>query len=126
MVKIMDKQSKKELKEQYRNREEIGGVYCIRCIAADRLWVKATTNLDSAKNRFAFNVSMNSSPETGMLESWKKYGASSFSFEVLEEIKKKETQTSKEFSDDVDTLLEIWQEKLNISQRGGVENGTEN
>lgn len=121
----MDKQSKKELKERYKNREVIGGVFFIKCNAANMYWLKSTTNMQSAKNRFEFNIDMNSCPETSMLKAWKQYGAEIFSFEVLEEIKKKETQTGHEFSDDVDTLMEIWTEKLNFSIKGGSENGTE-
>jgi hypothetical protein len=47
------------------------------------------------------------------MEDWKLYGASSFSFEILEEIHKKETQSDREFADDVATLLELWTEKMN-------------
>ena len=108
----MDKQSKKVLKEQYKSMLEVGGVYCIKCSAAGRSWVKATTNMQGAKNRFEFLALTNHCPETSMIEVWKQFGADAFSFEVLEEIKKKETQTSCEFSEDVNTLLEIWIEKL--------------
>lgn len=46
-----------------------------------------------------------------MMDAWKESGASQFSFEVIEEMEKKETQTEQEFSDDVNTLLELWLEK---------------
>jgi hypothetical protein len=46
-----------------------------------------------------------------MLKTWKQYGADSFSFEIVEEIEKKETQTQRQFSDDLNTLLELWNEK---------------
>lgn len=107
----MEKPSKKELKEQYKSRKIIGGVFCIKC-NDNNLWIRATKNMQGSKNRFAFSVSINSCPETCMIEAWNQFGASSFSFEELEEIEKKETQTDREFSDDVNTLLEIWTEKL--------------
>ena len=108
----MDKQSKKVLKEQYRSMPEVGGVYCIRCKGLNKIWIKTTANMQGAKNRFEFLISTNHCPEPGMIEAWKQFGAAAFSLEVLEEIKKKETQTNREFSEDVDTLLEIWREKL--------------
>ncbi len=46
-----------------------------------------------------------------MMDAWKESGASGFSFEVIEEIERNETQTDREFSDDVNTLLELWLEK---------------
>lgn len=104
----MEKLSIKAMKEQYKNRVLIGGVYCVKCNVNNNFWVRATTNLQGSKNRFEFSVSTNSCPEMCMLEAWNQFGASAFSFEILEEIQKKETRTEREFSDDVNTLLEIW------------------
>ncbi|WP_077611243.1 GIY-YIG nuclease family protein [Clostridium sp. Marseille-P2415] len=108
----MEKLTKKALKEQYKNRVLIGGVYCIKCNGNINLWIRATTDMQGSQNRFAFSVSTDFCPETCMIEAWNQFGASAFSFEILEEIQKKETQTEREFSDDVNTLLEIWTEKL--------------
>lgn len=107
----MEKLSKKALKEQYRNRTIIGGVYCIKC-DDNNFWIRPTTNMQGSKNRFEFSVFNNYCPEACMLESWNQFGASSFSFEILEEIERKKTQTEDEFLDDVNTLLELWTEKL--------------
>lgn len=46
-----------------------------------------------------------------MRDAWMQYGIESFSFDVLEELKKGETQTAQEFAADVKALLEMWQEK---------------
>lgn len=99
---------KKSLKEQYKCRACIGGIYRIRCITNSKQWLRSTLDLNGAKNRFQFSVAINSSPENCMAEDWKLYGASSFVFETLEELTKKETQTNKEFADDITTLLELW------------------
>lgn len=116
----MGKLSKKDLKEQYKNRVIIGGVYCVKCSDTDNRWIRATTDMQGSKNRFAFSASTNYCPETCMIEAWKQFGATAFSFEILEEIKKKETQTARKFSDDVNTLLELWTEKRNIEQKGEI------
>ena len=42
----------------------------------------------------------------------KRYGPGSFAFEVLEELKKDETQTDREFAQDIGALFELWQERL--------------
>ncbi len=103
--------SKKKLKVQYENKVIIGGLYCIKCLGNNKLWLRATTNMQSAKNRFAFSVSTNSCPEPCMSEEWKHFGASKFLFDILEEIKKKETQTEREFTSDVHTLLKLYTER---------------
>jgi len=110
--------SKKELRDQYKNRICIGGVYCIKCHGNSKSWLGSATDLQGFKNRFSFSVMTNSCPELYMKEDWNEFGASSFTFEVLEEISKKDTQTAGEFAEDVATLLEMWNEKNNISIPG--------
>ncbi len=107
----METPSKKALKENYKNRAVVGGIYGIKCSGNDRIWIKATKNMAGQKNRFGFAVATNSCPEPAMLNDWKTYGAKAFSLVVLEEMKKGETQTEREFSDDIETLLEMWMEK---------------
>lgn len=107
----MDSGKRKELKNAYREKAAIGGIYRIQCSGNGRAWMKSTTNLAGQKNKFTFSVSINSCPEPTMQAEWMEYGAQSFSFTVLEEMKQKETQTEREFADDVKALLEIWQEK---------------
>lgn len=107
----METRSKKELKENYKSRVVVGGIFGIKCLGNDRIWIKSTKDMPGQKNRFGFAVATNSCPEPGMLGEWKQYGAKSFSFVVLEEIEKGEIQTEQEFSDDVATLLEIWIDK---------------
>lgn len=108
----MEKQSKKALKEKYKNRVLIGGVYYIKCKDSGNVWIRATTDLQGSKNRFLFSVSVDNCPEPCMADTWNQYGKSAFSFEILEELQKKELQTDREFSEDVNTLLEIWTEKI--------------
>ncbi len=108
----MDACAKKALKAQYKNRTVVGGVFCIRCAPANEVWLRATTNMQGDKNRFAFSVSTNFHPEPCMAGAWVRHGAEAFSFEVLETLKKKDTQTDREFAEDVAVLLQLWTEKL--------------
>jgi hypothetical protein len=108
----MAKITNKELKDQYKYRPVVGGVYCIRCNGNDRTWLKSTKDLAGQKNKFEFFVSTKFCPEPGMRAEWNQYGAEAFSFQVLEEITKKETQTDQEFTEDIRILYEIWDLKL--------------
>ena len=107
----MEKPSKKELRDSYKEKEVIGGIYCIRCNVSDHTWIKSTKDMAGMKNRFAFNVSTDLCPEPTMSQDWNQYGANSFTLEVLEELAKGETQTDREFTDDLKVLLEMRTEK---------------
>lgn len=103
--------TRKELKEQYKNMAVIGGIYCIRCQGNGRTWIDTARDIRSKQSQFQFSVANNFCPRPGMHKEWSKYGAESFSFSVLEEIEKRETQTDQEFAEDIKTLFEIWREK---------------
>jgi hypothetical protein len=119
----MDLAKRKGLKNAYKDIQAVGGIYCIECDGNHRRWVKATSNLAGQKNKYTFAISTNSCPEPAMRAEWNQYGVKSFSFTVLEELKKKETQSDHEFSADIDILLEMWLEKYN---QDGQLHGTEN
>lgn len=107
----MDKDKRKELQNAYKNRTVTGGVYCIRCSGNQRVWLRSTTDIEGMRNRVLFSLKMKGAPEPAMLSECNEYGWDSFSFTVLEELKKGDIQTDKEFADDVAALLEVWLEK---------------
>jgi hypothetical protein len=107
----MDTSKRKNLKNAYKDKTVIGGVYCIRCDGNNHVWIKSTTNMEGQRNRFEFARSTNSCPEPGLRTEWLQYGASSFTFSVLEQLVKKDTQTDREFADEIDILLEMFLDK---------------
>lgn len=107
-----DGKSKKELQAQYKEREVVGGVYIIRNTLNNKILLKAEANLQGSKNRFEFSQKTGSCVDMKLQNDWNKDGGEHFVFEVLEELKKGETQTSKEFKADIDVLKEIWLDKL--------------
>lgn len=107
----MNAEEKKRLVNEYKSKPVTGGVYCIECSGNHRRWIKSTTDLEGIANRFKFAVETGGCPEPSMLREWKEYGVSSFSLIVLEELKKKEDSTAREFADDITALYELWLEK---------------
>lgn len=110
---------KRELKNSYKEKPEIGGIYRITCAGNGRVWLKSARDLQGKINRFNFSVSTGLCPESDMRAAWDEYGPQAFSLSVLEELKKGETQTDREFSDDIDTLLAIWTEKYGHTPDAG-------
>ncbi len=109
----MEKQSKRELQQQYKSRTMVGGVYSVTCDGNGHTWIRSTKDMAGQKNKYEFFISTNLCPEPGMSADWNNYGASSFHFTVLEELEKGEIQTDREFADDLKVMLELWTEKNN-------------
>ena len=99
---------KKEIREQYKTRTVIGGVYAIRNTINNKMFFDSTTDLNSARNRFEFFG--NISPKVAA--DWAAQNGQGFTFEVLEELKKGESQTDQEYKEDLKLLKSIWLEKL--------------
>ena len=107
-----DNKSKRDFRLQYKEREIIGGVYVIKNTLNNKVLLDVTADLRSSKNRFEFSVKTGSCIHMKLQNDWSKGDGGQFVFEVLEELKKEDTQTIKEFKADIDILKEIWLEKF--------------
>jgi len=105
-------QSRKEKINAYKQRRLIGGIYQIRNLINGKCLLQSTTDLAGSKNRFDFSCYTGSCISYKLQKDWTAFGKDSFVFEILEELTQKETQTAKEFSEDIKTLEEIWMEKI--------------
>lgn len=108
----MDKEKKKEIQAQYKEREVIGGVYAIRNTKKDKLFIDATVDMRGSKNRFEFALETGSCVHMKLQDDWAEQGGTQFEFVILEELKRGESQTSAEFKADVELMKQIWLEKL--------------
>lgn len=108
---------KKEFIIEYKERPVSGGVYKITNTMSGKYLLMNDIDLKSTKNRFDFGVKTNMGMHPKMAKDWKEFGANSFTFEVLEEIDMKETQSKKEFKEDLKVLEEMWAEKFDASNR---------
>jgi membrane carboxypeptidase/penicillin-binding protein len=109
---LEDKKTKKEILAQYKEREIIGGVYAITNALNNKSLLEATTDLRQSKNRFDFSQSTGSCVHMKRQSDWNEQNGKQFVFEVIDELKKNETQTVEEFKADIDMLKKIWADKL--------------
>ncbi|KNZ42725.1 hypothetical protein AKG39_05100 [Acetobacterium bakii] len=104
--------TKKEIITEYKERKILGGIFVIRNIDSGKILVDSTTNLQGAQNLFAFSKKTGSCGMIKLQKDWTITGKDRFVFEVLEELEKGETQTLKEYKDDIEVLKLMWKEKL--------------
>ena len=103
----MNMSRKKELADQYKQREIEGGVYAIRCEPSGKRMLDMTTDLAGARNRLQFSISTGLCPHHLLKEDWQAHGAEAFLFEVVEPLLKKEEESPKEYRESLSALLEM-------------------
>ena len=108
----VDKERKREIITEYKQRKETGGVFRLVNEKTGRYWLKAERDLESFKNRIEFSKRVNTCPMGKMQKEWNEFGAGSFLLEILEEIEKKETESRTGFRDRLKKLEESWAEKF--------------
>ena len=112
----MNKDNRKKLVEEYKNREILGGICGIRNTANQKILIESTTDLAANKNRFDFFHKTNAMTNNKLKRDWEQYGKEAFQFEVLEELKKDPLQSQSNFLKDLELLKELWIEKFQKDQ----------
>ncbi|WP_416825108.1 GIY-YIG nuclease family protein [Ectobacillus polymachus] len=101
---------KKELKQLYKETPIEAGVYQIKNMKNQKIFIGSTRNLKSL-NGAKFTLDMGSHTNKELQEEWRQFGKDAFTFEVLEILKKKDTP----YFNEKEALLEIedkWVEQL--------------
>ncbi|WP_027400199.1 GIY-YIG nuclease family protein [Anaerovorax odorimutans] len=112
----MDKETKKEIVSEYKQKKTTGGVYKITNTINGRYFIKAEIDLQSLQNRFEFNKKIGSCFNPKMKADFEEYGVDAFELEFLEELEKKNEESPKNFRDKLKKLEENWIEKLGLEK----------
>src|SRR5262245_28910062 len=105
------KNRKKELKEEYKQNHTPMGVYQIRNLTNDKIFVAAALNLPGILTSKKLQLRMGSHPNKSLQADWNEFGSESFVFEVLDELTATEGARH-DYRADLAVLEEIWLEKL--------------
>lgn len=108
----VDKDRKREIVSEYKQRKTTGGIYKITNTANGRYMLKAEVDLQSFQNRFNFSMRMKSCLHPKMQKDFNQYGAEVFTLEFLEEAEKKEDESAMGFKDRLKRMEEVWAEKF--------------
>jgi hypothetical protein len=102
---------KKELKEQYKQTHTPMGVYQIRNLTNDKVFVGTALNLPGILTSNKLQLSSGNHPNKKLQAEWNEFGSQSFAFEVLDELPA--TQGADyDYKADITSLKELWLEKL--------------
>lgn len=96
-----------ELKAAARERKIPMGVYALRNLATGLIRLGRSVNVPAALNRHRFALQLGSHLDKGLQAEWRRDGADSFVFEVLDLLPEKD-EPSAEPAEELKTLLALW------------------
>jgi len=82
----MDRQSRRELVRDYKERKARQGIFAVRCAATGEAWVGQSRNLDQQRNGIWFGLRLGGHSNRVLQAAWTAHGEAAFVFEVLEVI----------------------------------------
>jgi hypothetical protein len=109
--------TRKTLKDEYKQRNIIGGIFKITNIRNGMYFLDYTPDLQAKQNSFDFMVSSGSLFHYSLKRDWDTFGSQAFNFEIVESLEKKKDQSQDQFIDDLKMLEQLWSEKLNAALR---------
>jgi group I intron endonuclease len=80
-------ESKKELKESYKRLKFRIGVFQIRNLTNNKIYIGSSTDLVAIWNRAKFQLKLGSYPNAELQREWNEFGEEKFVYEILSEIK---------------------------------------
>jgi hypothetical protein len=82
----MDKQSRRQVVRDYKERKVSQGIFAVRCAATGEAWVGRSRNLEQQKNGIWFGLRSGAYVNPALQAAWTARGETAFAFEVLETI----------------------------------------
>ncbi|HEY5534481.1 MAG TPA: GIY-YIG nuclease family protein [Ignavibacteria bacterium] len=79
--------SKKEIKEEYKQKVFKKGVFQIRNIKSGKIYIGSSTNLDVVWNSHKFRLETGIHPDKELQIDWNESGSKNFVYEILQELK---------------------------------------
>jgi hypothetical protein len=86
--------SKKELKDGYKEMKFKIGVFQIRNIVNNKIYIESSTDLVAIWNRNRFQLRNGLHNNVSLQKDWKEFGEENFVYEILSEIKQDDTKAT--------------------------------
>ena len=108
----------KALKKEYQQGHTPMGVFQIRNMVNEKMFVGSALNLPGIFNRHKVELRMGSHKNKKLQAEWNEFGADKFAFEILDELTPV-SDPQHDYREDLTQLEDMWLEKLQpYSERG--------
>jgi hypothetical protein len=108
----MNRERRKQLVSDYREREVARGIFAVRCLASGEVWLGVGRSLDNMQNGIWFTLRLGTHPVKSLQAAWNAHGEESFVYEVVEEVDAK-NMTPYMLQSLLKERLQHWQETWN-------------
>jgi hypothetical protein len=103
--------NKKEIKREYQQSHRPMGVFQIRCLANEKIFVGSSLNLPGILNREKFSLQQGGHKNKTLQADWNTFGETGFAFEILDELSSRE-DPAYDYREDLTVLEDVWLEQL--------------
>lgn len=103
--------NKKEIIKEYKNQKHPAGIFAVKNKPDNKIFIGVSLNLPAKLRGITFELEMGSHAYTNLAEDYKRLGKEQFEISILDQIEVKD-ETDKELKDELQTLEEMWIEKL--------------
>jgi hypothetical protein len=101
----------KRLKKEYQSRRRASGVFLIRNMVNEKVFVCVGLDLAGIINSHKYQLKMGVHQNRRLQSDWNEFGGESFAFEILDQLEPREDM-SDDGREDLAFLEELWLEKL--------------
>lgn len=103
--------NKKEIKREYQQSHRPMGVFQIRCLANEKVFVGSSLNLPGILNREKFALQQGGHKSKALQADWNAFGEAGFAFEILDELSPRE-DPAYDYREELTVLEDVWLEQL--------------
>lgn len=103
--------ARKQIKQDYKNTPKPTGVFLIRNLVSDKVFLGSGLDLPGIVNRHKFQLSEGIHQNTRLQNDWNELGSRNFAFEILDQLGLASDPTF-DYEEDLKSLEKLWLEKL--------------
>lgn len=103
--------ARKQIKQDYKSTPKPMGVFLIRNLVSDKVFLGIGLDLPGIINRHKFQLFRGIHQNTRLQNDWNELGSRNFAFEILDQLGHPEGHSS-DYQDDLKSLEKLWLEKL--------------
>ena len=77
--------ARKEAVRKFKERKTLKGIFAIRCLATNQVWVGSSRNIEATRNGSWFQLRTGSHRDQALQQAWNRHEEQAFQYQILEQ-----------------------------------------